>query len=133
MSYINQIVEGGVTYDIAANNLVDGFTQTTAGVNALDAKAGKTLNDSITSINNFLSHFKSTSNLTTTIDTMLDNGFYAMNGSSALGTFPASTGKYGVLLSIHRGTNDTFQLLFTGSKMCIREAGTSMGAWTTIV
>lgn len=47
MSYINQIVEDGVTYDIAAKNLVNGFTQTTAGVNALDAAAGKTLNDSL--------------------------------------------------------------------------------------
>lgn len=59
MSYINQIVEDGVTYDIQAkaldstldatilkkSNLVNGFTQTTAGVNALDAAAGKTLND----------------------------------------------------------------------------------------
>ena len=47
MSYINQIVEDGVTYDIAAKNLVNGFTQTTAGVNALDAAAGKSLNDSL--------------------------------------------------------------------------------------
>lgn len=45
MSYINQIVEDGVTYDIAAKNLVNGFTQTTPGVNALDAAAGKSLND----------------------------------------------------------------------------------------
>lgn len=43
MSYINQIVEDGVTYDISAKNLVNGFTQTTPGVNALDAAAGKTL------------------------------------------------------------------------------------------
>lgn len=47
MSYINQIVEDGVTYDIAAKNLVNGFTQTTPGVNALDAAAGKSLNDSL--------------------------------------------------------------------------------------
>lgn len=45
MSYINQIVEDGVTYDIAAKNLVNGFTQTASGVNALDAAAGKTLNE----------------------------------------------------------------------------------------
>ena len=48
MSYINQIVEDGVTYDIGAKNLVDGFTQSTAGVNALDAHAGKTLYDTLT-------------------------------------------------------------------------------------
>lgn len=47
MSYINQIVKDGVTYDIAAKNLVNGFTQTTPGVNALDAAAGKSLNDSL--------------------------------------------------------------------------------------
>lgn len=54
MSYINQIVEDGVTYDIAAKNLVNGFTQTTPGVNALDAAAGKSLNDSLTTINETL-------------------------------------------------------------------------------
>lgn len=47
MSYINQIVADGVTYDIGAKNLVNDFTQTTAGVDALDAAAGKTLNDSL--------------------------------------------------------------------------------------
>lgn len=64
MSYINQIVEDGVTYDIQAkaldntldatilkkSNLVNGFTQTTPGVNALDAAAGKSLNDSLAKI-----------------------------------------------------------------------------------
>lgn len=59
MSNISQIVEDGVAYDIEAkaldstldatilkkSNLVNGFTQDTAGVNALDAAAGKTLND----------------------------------------------------------------------------------------
>lgn len=50
MSYINQIVEDGVTYDIAAKNLVNGFTQTTPGVNALDAAAGKSLNDSLANL-----------------------------------------------------------------------------------
>lgn len=45
MAYINQIVVDSTTYDIGAKNLVNGFTQTTAGVNALDAAAGKTLND----------------------------------------------------------------------------------------
>lgn len=45
MSNIREIQVDNTTYDIAAKNLVDGFTQSTAGVNALDAKAGKTLND----------------------------------------------------------------------------------------
>lgn len=59
MAYISQIVVDGVAYDVQAKaldstldatilkktNLVNGFTQTTAGVNALDAAAGKTLND----------------------------------------------------------------------------------------
>ena len=45
MSNIDQIQVDSTTYDIAAKNLVNGFTQTTAGVNALDAAAGKTLND----------------------------------------------------------------------------------------
>lgn len=51
MSYINQIVEDGVTYDIGAKNLVNDFTQTTSGVNALDAVAGKTLNDTKADLN----------------------------------------------------------------------------------
>ena len=45
MSNIREIQVDNTTYDIAAKNLVNGFTQTTAGVNALDAAAGKTLND----------------------------------------------------------------------------------------
>lgn len=128
MSYINQIKVDNTTYDIGAKNLVNGFTQTTAGANALDAAAGKTLNDTLTTTNNFLSHFKTNSNLTTTIDTMLDNGFYAMNGSSAVGTFPDSTGKYGVLQSIKRGSG-TFQILFSGANMWTREVGSSVGEW----
>lgn len=61
MAYINQIVVDGVTYDVEAKaldstldatvlkktNLVNGFTQTTPGVNSLDAAAGKTLNDGL--------------------------------------------------------------------------------------
>lgn len=61
MSNINQIQVDNTTYDVQAkaldstldatlihtSNLVDGFTQTEAGVNALDAAAGKTLNDSL--------------------------------------------------------------------------------------
>lgn len=61
MPYVNNIKEDGVTYDIQAkaldptldatilrkSELVNGFTQTTPGVNALDAAAGKTLNDSL--------------------------------------------------------------------------------------
>lgn len=35
---------------LAKSNLVNGFTQTAAGTNALDAAAGKTLNDSISSL-----------------------------------------------------------------------------------
>ena len=135
MAYVKQVVEDGVTSDIKAvaldstldatllhkSELVDGFTQTTAGVNALDAHAGKTLNDT-------LKNFKTDSNLTTTIDTPLANGFYAMNGSSAVGTFPDSTGKYGVLQSIKRG-NNTFQMLFTEANMWTREVGSSVGDW----
>lgn len=59
MSYVKTINEDGVVSDIMAkaldptldatvlkkSNLVNGFTQDTAGVNALDAAAGKTLND----------------------------------------------------------------------------------------
>lgn len=59
MSNINQIQVDSATYDIEAkaldstldatilknSNLVNGFTQDTAGVNALDAAAGKTLYD----------------------------------------------------------------------------------------
>lgn len=135
MSYINQIKVDNTTYDVQAkaldstldatlihkSNLVDGFTQSAAGVNALDAAAGKTLNDT-------LKNFKTNSNLTTTIDTMLDNGFYAMNGSSAIGTFPDSTGKYGVLQSIKRGSG-TFQTLITATEMWTREVGSSVGDW----
>lgn len=61
MPYVNNIKEDGVTYDIQAkaldptldatilrkSELVNGFTQTTPGVNALDAAAGKSLNDSL--------------------------------------------------------------------------------------
>lgn len=39
------------TNGLFKSNLVNGFTQTTANVNALDAAAGKTLNDSISSLN----------------------------------------------------------------------------------
>lgn len=61
MSYVKTINEDGVVSDIMAvaldptldatllhkSELVNGFTQTTAGVNALDAAAGKSLNDSL--------------------------------------------------------------------------------------
>lgn len=61
MPYVKTINEDGVVSDIMAKaldpeldaavlkrtNLVNGFTQDTAGINALDAKAGKTLNDSV--------------------------------------------------------------------------------------
>lgn len=61
MSYVKTIKEDGVVSDIMAvaldptldatilhkSELVNGFTQTTAGVNALDAAAGKSLNDSL--------------------------------------------------------------------------------------
>lgn len=64
MSYVKTINEDGVVSDIMAkaldptldatilknSNLVNGFTQTTAGVNALDAAAGKTLNDSLANL-----------------------------------------------------------------------------------
>ena len=60
MPYVKTINEDGVVSDIMAkaidptldatilkkSNLVNGFTQVDAGVNALDAAAGKTLNDS---------------------------------------------------------------------------------------
>lgn len=61
MSYVKTINEDGVVSDIMAkaldptldatvlhkSELVNGFTQTTAGQNALDAAAGKSLNDSL--------------------------------------------------------------------------------------
>lgn len=61
MSYVKTINEDGVVSDIMAkaldptldatvlkkSNLVNGFTQTTPGANALDAAAGKSLNDSL--------------------------------------------------------------------------------------
>lgn len=61
MPYVKTINEDGVVSDIMAkaldstldatilkkSNLVNGFTQTTPGVNALDAAAGKSLNDSL--------------------------------------------------------------------------------------
>lgn len=55
MPYVKTINEDGVVSDIMAKALdpdvlVNGFTQTTAGVNALDAAAGKTLNDSLSTL-----------------------------------------------------------------------------------
>lgn len=61
MPYVKTISEDGVVSDIMAkaldptldatvlhkSELVNGFTQTTPGVNALDAAAGKSLNDSL--------------------------------------------------------------------------------------
>ena len=61
MPYVKTINEDGVVSDIMAKaidptldatilkkaDLVNGFTQTTPGVNALDAAAGKSLNDSL--------------------------------------------------------------------------------------
>ena len=67
MSYINQIVEDGVTYDIAAKNLVNGFTQTTAGVNALDAAAGKSLNDSLANTERMWTYIGSNASRTLTV------------------------------------------------------------------
>lgn len=63
MPYVKTINEDGVVSDIMAvaldseldatllhkSELVNGFTQTTPGVNALDAAAGKSLNDSLAS------------------------------------------------------------------------------------
>lgn len=63
MSYINQIVEDRVAYDIAAKNLVDGFTQDTPGVNALDAAAGKRLNTSLANLSDSLANYLPLSNL----------------------------------------------------------------------
>lgn len=55
MSYVKTINEDGVVSDIMAKAidpdlLINGFTQTTPGVNALDAAAGKTLNDSLSTL-----------------------------------------------------------------------------------
>ena len=139
MSDIKQIQVDSTTYDIKAvaldsaldatlihkSNLVDGFTQSAAGVNALDAHAGKTLNDGLSSVAGAIS---TNSTLTTTIDTMLANGVYAMNGASAVGTFPANSGKYGVLSSIKRGTS-TFQTLMTAQNIWTRSVDNNVGAW----
>lgn len=55
MSYVKTINEDGAVSDIMAKaldpaTLVNGFTQTTAGEKALDAAAGKTLNDSLSTL-----------------------------------------------------------------------------------
>lgn len=57
MPYVKTINEDGVVSDIMAKAidpdlLINGFTQTTPGVNALDAAAGKTLNDAFTNYAN---------------------------------------------------------------------------------
>ena len=139
MAYVKQVVEDDTTYDIKAvaldstldatllhkSELVNGFTATTAGEKALDAVAGKTLNDGLSDVAGAIS---TNSNLTTTIDTPLANGFYAMNGASAVGTFPANSGKYGVLSSIKRGTS-TFQTLMTAQNIWTRSVDSNVGDW----
>jgi hypothetical protein len=47
MAFIRKIRRDGKSYDVGAKNLQNDFTQTEAGVNALDAAAGKSLNDSL--------------------------------------------------------------------------------------
>ena len=81
MSYINQIVEDGVTYDIAAKNLVNGFTQTTAGVNALDAAAGKSLNDSLANTDASIANLKNGTDNFTVIT--MDPGSYTLSGDTS--------------------------------------------------
>jgi hypothetical protein len=49
MAFIRKIRRDGKSYDVGAKNLQNDFTQTEAGVNALDAAAGKTLNDTLNS------------------------------------------------------------------------------------
>ena len=54
------------------------------------------------------------------IDTVLNDGIYLMEGASAQGTFPDSNAKYGILLSFVRsGTN--FQILLNNSKIYTRQ------------
>lgn len=64
MAYVKKVKRDNAQYDIKAvaldaqldatllhkSNLVNGFTQTTPGVNALDAAAGKSLNDSLANL-----------------------------------------------------------------------------------
>ena len=140
MSYINQIVEDGVTYDIQAkaldstldatilkkSNLVNGFTQTTPGVNALDAAAGKSLNDS-------LANKAYRGQLSETIDdNTLESGLYTLRGASATGTFPNNDAKYSVLVVVNR-SNTSFQMLYTATEVYTRSiSSTSLTAeWTS--
>ena len=113
MSYINQIVEDGVTYDIQAkaldstldatilkkSNLVNGFTQTTPGVNALDAAAGKSLNDSLANLSTDVStNYATKTDLTNivkiqsvTATETLASGASVANGSITLPTITGYT------------------------------------------
>lgn len=113
MSYINQIVEDGVTYDIAAKNLVNGFTQTTPGVNALDAAAGKSLNDSLANLSTDVSTNYATktdlSNLSTNVGA---NSQYGESYNNIEATFTIPRGHNVALLLGMRGSIG-FAYLFT--------------------
>ena len=140
MSYVKTINEDGVVSDIMAvaldptldatllhkSELVNGFTQTTAGQNALDAAAGKTLNDA-------LADKAYRGQLSGTIDdNTLESGLYMLRGSSATGTFPSNDAKYSVLVVINR-SNTSFQMLYTATEVYTRSISSSSltAEWTS--
>ena len=107
MSYINQIVEDGVTYDIAAKNLVNGFTQTTAGVNALDAAAGKSLNDSLANTDASIANLKNGTDNFTVIT--MDPGSYTLSGDTSKSAMYTGQAGNVMLFSAAVGSNALIQ------------------------
>lgn len=65
-----------------------------------------------------------------TIDAVLEDGAYIMNGTQAVGTFPTKTTyQYGIMLAVKRWTN-SIQILTNGVRLAIRNYNkTSGGQW----
>lgn len=117
MSYVKTINEDGVVSDIMAKaidptlnatilkkaDLVNGFTQTTPGVNALDAAAGKSLNDSLanlstdvstnyatkTDLSNRVSVFSPSPDTVTTVTIQADENIMLIAGRRGTNAFLA--------------------------------------------
>ncbi len=93
MAFIRKIRRDGKSYDVGAKNLQNDFTQTEAGVNALDAAAGKSLNDSLAEA----------SALATRASTALLSASYFPFGTSKTITFTAYTTAAIIFGAIHTG------------------------------
>lgn len=112
-------------------------TTTTESYYALDARVGKTLNDSINSVNSAFTSYKSTIVRQavasgTDLNTIQTSGFYRINANHA--NQPSNT-SYGQLLVIQGGSDTIVQMVFpyNSTTFYVRVGnvvGNTSGSWT---